>query len=454
MMKKFAWLIVAVALSVGVASGKDGLKIEHWQSGAGVKVLFVESSALPILDVRLDFAAGSIFESADKAGLAALTNVMLNLGAGDLSEAEISNRLADVGALLSTHVTGDSAGLSLRVLSTPEKQEAALEVFTHILASPRFEADIFEREQARVIARLKDSLTRPGTLATRALTAALYPDHPYGFLPTPENLADISVEDARQFWRRHYIAEGTVLSIVGDLDRAGAEALAERLSEALPTGKAPTLPEPPHVMQPIRQSARQEIRIPHPASQAHIYLGTVAIARDDPDFFPVVVGNYILGGGFVSRLMGEVREKSGYAYSVYSNFSPQKQAGPFEIVLETRKEQADDALELTLNILSDFLDKGPTAAEVAAAKAYLSGSFPLRLDSNRKILGQVAAIGVYDLPLDYLAEYRKHVEAVRIADIRAAFSRHVDMERLVTVVVGAAAAQEPEAGEEHAISEP
>ncbi|MDR0233716.1 MAG: insulinase family protein, partial [Zoogloeaceae bacterium] len=225
-----------------------------------------------------------------------------------------------------------------------------------------------------------------------------------------------------------------------------AEKLAERLSAVLPAGEAPVYPPPPSVS----SSETREIRVPHPASQAHLYLGTVAIARDDPDFFPLVVGNYILGGGgFVSRLMTEVREKRGYAYSMYSNFSPQKQAGPFEIVLETRKEQADDALKLTLGVLSDFLEKGPTAAELAAAKAYLTGSFPLRLDSNQKILGQVATIGIYGLPLDYLARYRERIDAVKVADIRAAFSRHVHLDRLVSVMVGAQdAAKAPGTGEE------
>ncbi|MDR1849038.1 MAG: insulinase family protein [Zoogloeaceae bacterium] len=413
---------------------QDGLKIEHWQTRAGVKVLFVESHALPILDVRLDFAAGSLFEPAHKPGLAALTNAMLNLGAGNFSETEISNRLADVGAILSTRAGSDSAGLSLRVLTTPEKQEAALQILTEMLARPRFDAAIFKREKERAIAGLKDSLTRPGTLADRAITAALYPDHPYGFLVKPETLAGMTVVELRQFWQKHYVTGGALISIVGNLSQVEAQNLSERLSSALPVRNAPALPPPPKRLQP---GEARTIRVSHPASQAHLYVGTVAIARDDPDYFPLIVGNYILGGGgFVSRLMTEVRDKQGYAYSVYSRFSPRKQAGAFEIALETRKEQADDALKLSLSVLSDFLEKGPTATEVAAAKAYLAGSFPLMLDSNQKILGQVAAIGLYDLPLDYLARYRERIEAVQVADIRAAFARHVQMNRLVSVIVG------------------
>jgi len=433
----FALFVLSVyaTLASAKAPEKGGLEIARWQTQAGVKVLFVESHALPILDLRLDFAAGSLFDSADKPGLAALTNAMLDLGAGNLSETEISNRLADVGALLSTRAGSDSAGFSLRVLTTPEKQEAALQILTEMLSRPRFEAAIFERERERVIASLKDSLTRPGTLADRAITTALFPNHAYGFLATPENLAGISVADLRQFWQQHYVTGGALISIVGNLSRADAEALAERLSNALPVGDAPTLPQPPVF---IQAGEARTIRIPHPASQAHLYVGTVAIARSDPDFFPLVVGNYILGGGgFVSRLMSEVREKRGYAYSVYSLFSPRKQAGPFEITLETRKEQADAALKLSLDVLRDFLEKGPTVAEIKAAKAYLAGSFPLRLDSNQKILEQVAAIGLYDLPLTYLAEYRERIQAVQSADIRAAFSRHVQMDRLMTVIVGA-----------------
>ncbi|MDR2637517.1 MAG: insulinase family protein [Zoogloeaceae bacterium] len=443
MLKRFFLALVAsFAVAFAAPGAQAEITIEHWQGRGGAKVFFVASRALPILDVQIDFPAGSMFELADKAGLASFVHSLLELGAGNLDESEISNRLADVGAALSGGVNADRASLSLRTLAAPEKQAAALEVFTQVLAAPRFESAIFERERARGIANLKDSLTQPGPLASRAFRAALYPAHPYGRLTTPESLAALTVEDARAFWQRHYVANNAVLSIVGDLDRQAAEALADQLLAALSEGDPVVLPAAPSL------PAAADLTLAHPASQAHIYLGLPAIASGDPDFFPFLVGNYTLGGGgFVSRLMTEIREKRGYAYSVYSTFRPQKQAGPFLITLETKKEQAGEALALARKILADFLAHGPTPAELEAAKAYLSGSFPLNLDGNRKILAQIAAIGFYDLPLDYLARYQERIRSVQAADVRAVFARRVALENLVSVTVGAEGPAEEKTGQ-------
>ena len=182
----------------------------------------------------------------------------------------------------------------------------------------------------------------------------------------------------------------------------------------------------------------QQKNIAHPASQAHIYLGLPAIERGHPDFFALQVGNYTLGGGgFVSRLVQEVRDKRGFAYSVYSYFAPLRQAGPFQIGLQTQRKQAAEAIRVVRKVLDDFLRDGPSEEELAAAKANLSGSFPLRLDSNAKLLANVAAIGFYGLPLDYLDQYRARIDAVTAAEVKAAFARHVRPADLVTITVAA-----------------
>lgn len=430
MFQRFAFLLIAAFGLFAGGPAHAGLPLQHWQTAAGTPVYFVPSPALPILDIEIDFAAGSLFDPPEKAGLAALTHALLDLGAGDLDENAISERLADVGAKLDGSLDRDRASLVLRTLSTPEKRAAALAVLEQVLAAPRFEAAVFAREQARRIAALKDALTRPEVLGERAFWQALYPDHPYGRLSTPESLAGIAAADLRAFWQRHYTAGNATLTLVGDLSRAEAEALAERLSARLPAGGAVPLPPPPV------PGPGGEIAIAHPAAQAHLFIGLPAIARGDPDFFPLLVGNYSLGGGgFVSRLMHEVREKRGYAYSVYSYFMPMRAPGPFQIGLQTRRNQAAAARQVVDDVLKRFLAEGPSAAEIRAAKANLVGSFPLRLDSNRKILDNVALIGFYGLPLDYLDRYPARVEAVSAADIRAAFLRHVVPERLTHVTV-------------------
>ena len=207
-------------------------------------------------------------------------------------------------------------------------------------------------------------------------------------------------------------------------------AAAEELTAALPASPGMTaiaVPELP---------ASSEQWITHPAVQAHLLLGLPALKRGDPDFFPLIVGNYALGGGgFVSRLMKAVRDQRGLAYSVRSYFQPLAQLGPFEIGLQTKKEQAQDALALTREVLASFLAQGPSKEELLAAKQNLIGSFPLRLDSNSEILGSVAVIGFYGLPLDYLDRYPDNIEKVTLADIKAAFARRVRPAHLVTVIV-------------------
>jgi len=429
-MISFRWLWAAVFLWA-VQAAVAGPKIEHWVAPSGARVYFVENHALPMLDVQVDFPAGSARDPADLSGVASLAHTLLDLGTESLDETQIANKLADVGAQISGGVEPDRASVSLRTLSAADKRDAALAVYRAVLSSPRFPAEVLERERARRIAALKESLTRPDVIASRAFWAALYPGHPYGRAATPESLAAITRDDLERFYRLHYRAGSAVVTLVGDLTRADAEGLAQALTADLPGGRA----VPVFAPLPIPRSGEQ--RLPHPAAQAHVLIGFPALKRGDSDFFALQVGNYTLGGGgFVSRLMREVREKRGFAYSVYSYFMPLVQRGPFQIGLQTKKEQADEALSVARDVLIKFLGEGPSEEELLAAKQNLAGSFPLRLDSNRKILDHVAVIGFYDLPLDYLDTYVANIEKVTAEDVRTAFLRHVRLEHLVTVVVG------------------
>jgi zinc protease len=409
-----------------------GAKIEHWVSPSGARVYFVESRVLPMLDVQVDFAAGSMFDPAGKSGLAALTLAALDLGAGTRDETAIAEQMADIGANLGGTADTDRASVTLRTLSARDKQEPALDILRSVLHQPRFEASILEREKARTIAGLKEAMTRPDSIAGKAFWAAMYPNHPYGRQATPESIATLSRDDLVAFHGRYYNAANASITLVGDISRADAERIAEGIAAGLPKGQAAVLPSPPEMPK------AGVTNLAHPASQAHIYLGLPAIERGNPDYFPLLVGNYTLGGGgFVSRLIKEVRDKRGYAYSVYSYFLPLRQARPFQIGLQTKRSQAREAIKVARDVLDSFLKDGPTADELTAAKANLTGSFPLRLDSNKKLLDNTAAIGFYDLPLDYLDQYQAKVQAVTAADIRQAFARHVRKDALITVTVAA-----------------
>jgi zinc protease len=423
---------VFLAAALAALPASAGVTIEHWTTAGGAKVQFVASRGLPMLDVQVDFAAGSMFDPADKSGLAALTRGLLDLGAETRDETAIAEDLADVGAQLGGSADTDRASVSLRTLSAPEKQAVGLDILRSVIAQPRFDAAILEREKERTIAGLKEAMTRPDSIAGKAFWAALYPNHPYGRQASPESVASLTRNDLLAFHARYYTAANASITLVGDLSRAQAEQIAEQIAAALPPGTAPVLPAPPVV------AAGGVTAIAHPATQAHIYLGLPAVERGHPDFFPLLVGNYTLGGGgFVSRLMKEVRDKRGYAYSVYSYFVPLKQSGPFQIGLQTKRSQASEAIKLSREILDRFVAVGPSAEELAAAKANLTGSFPLRLDSNRKILDNVANIAFYGLPFDYLDHYQERVAAVTAADVKAAFARHIQQKALRVVTVAA-----------------
>ncbi|OGA37711.1 MAG: zinc protease [Betaproteobacteria bacterium RIFCSPLOWO2_12_FULL_62_13] len=432
------WLAAVLLFAAGSAHAI--LPIQHWQTTSGARVYFVENRDLPMLDVSVEFPAGAGFDSKEKSGAASMTNRLLRLGAEGMNEDEIAQRLADVGAQLSGSFDTDRAGLALRTLSSREERTQALDIFARLLQRPVFPEDVLEREKVRLIAALREADTKPDTIAALTFYRLLYRDHPYALRSSGEveTVRRLTRQDLVDFYRRHYTAQQAVVALIGDVSRSEAAALAEQLTSGLPRDDGAELALPP--VTPLPAAATRFIV--HPAAQSHIMIGAPGIRRDDPDYFPLFVGNYILGGGgFVSRITEEVRQKRGLAYSAYSYFSPLKQQGPFLIGMQTQREQAQEALTVVRNTLREFLAEGPTQQELTAAKQNLVGGFPLRIDSNRRIHGYLALIGFYRLPLTYLDDFVKKVEQVSLADIKTAFARRLDLDRMVTVVVGATEAQ-------------
>lgn len=409
------------------------LPIQHWQADSGARVLFIESRDLPIVDVSVDFMAGSSTDTRDKSGRAGMTLYLLSLGAGGLNEDEIAKALADVGAQIGAHFDQDRAGVTLRTLSSMRERTQALDILKRVIQHPAFPETVLEREKARVVAGLKEVDTKPAAIADRTLMKMLYGDHPYGLRGSGEvdSVSRLQREDLTNFYRSHYSAPSAVVSIMGDLNRAEAASIAESLTKDL----SRSLPE--DEVPPVATPVSGTKRISHPAAQSHILLAYPGLSRDDPDYFPLLVGNHILGGGgFTSRLMEEIRQKRGLAYSVSSHFLPLRRRGPFEIGLQTQKDQAEAALALTRKILAGFVATGPTEKELTEAKQNIIGSFPLRIDSNRKIIGYLAMIGFYGLPLTWLDDYVKAVAGVTVSEVREAFKRRIDPNGMVAVVVG------------------
>jgi zinc protease len=426
--------IVVVFLSIYSQWTLASLPIQYWQTSSGARVYFVENHDLPMLDISVEFAAGSSMDTLNKSGCANLVQHLLNLGAGGLSEDQIATALADVGAQLKSHFDRDRAGMALRTLSSERERKQALDILARIIQHPEFPQDILQREKARMVSSIKESSTKPDYIADRELMKMLYGTHPYGFNESGEidTLNGLRREDLLAFYRSHYVAENAVIAIIGDVTRVEASAIAESLTKNLSSTAQKT--EIPTVALPTADIKR----IPHPATQSHIQLAYPGLRRSDPDYFPLLVGNHILGGGgFVSRLMEEVRQQRGLAYSVYSFFSPYKEQGPFEIGLQTKKEQSEEAFALTRKVLKDFVTSGPTEEELIAAKQNIIGGFPLRIDSNSKILSYLSMIGFYHLPLTYLTDYLAAVEKVTTEQVQQAFQRRIQPDGMVAVIVGA-----------------
>jgi len=432
MFKLIAGTVLAFACSLSHAA----LQIQSWTLDNGARVLFVQSTTIPILDLSVDFDAGARRDPAGKVGTAAMTNAMLSRGvvgstiAPALNESQISDAFADLAAQRGNRLDNDRGGMSLRTLTT--ERQAAVAMLTRLLAQPSFPAELLARDKVRTIANLKENLTKPEVIAERAFSTALYSTHPYGAQLTEASVNAITRDDLVAFHRQHYVANHAVITMIGDISRSEADGIARELTAQLPQGAAlPALP-------PVVAGKGGEQRIAHSSSQAHILMGMPALQRPDADFFPLMVGNYVLGsGGFVSRLMNEVREKRGLTYGVSSYFEPMAQPGPFQIGLQTKAEQADQALKIVRETVDGFLKQGPTAAELKAAKDNLVGGFSLRIDSNKKLLENIAMIGFYGLPLDYLDTWTANVERVTAAQIREAFNRKLHTEQFSTIIVGA-----------------
>ncbi len=426
-------LLLAVLLLVAAVPALAGPRIQHWQTRNGMAVYFVHAPELPMLDLRVTFDAGSARDG-DLPGLARLANGALPQGAGGLSADQIAERFARVGARFDNGSLRDMAWLSLRTLTDPDYIRPALETFATVLWHPDFRPRDMARLQRQALVSLAEDEARPEVLASRAFYRALYRDHPYAhpMKGTPDSVRRIGPEQMRAFYRRYYVAANGLIAMVGDIDRATAEKIAETLSSGLPRGRhAPPLPPVP----PLDKAVT--VRVPFPSRQAHVLIGQPGVARGAPDYYALYLGNHVLGGGgFTSRLVKAVRVERGYAYSVYSYFLPMRAPGPFQIGLQTRGAQADDAVAVARDTLARYLAEGPTDEELQAAKQNITGSFPLRIASNASIAEYLGVIGFYGLPLDYLDTFNAHIEAQRREDVLAAFRRHLHPDRLVTVIVG------------------
>jgi len=408
-------------------------QIEQWQTSNGVKTLFVAAPELPMLDVAITFDAGS-GRDAELTGLSQLTHSLLNAGTGDLDADAIAEIFEDLGARYGASVSLDRSSVSFRSLTDEELLTPALDTFIDVLTKPSFPAKDFARIKNQALIAIKDSSQRPGDMASRAFYKAIYKDHPYAHpsIGYKETIDAISVEDVKHFHQQYLVANNALIAIVGGIDKSKAKIIAEKISINMTLGeKVVALP------QPKMSDMVDDIYIPFPSQQAHVYLGHLGIQRGHEDYFTLYTGNHILGGGgFTSRLVKEVRVERGLSYSVYSYFFPMQLPGTFTLGLQTKTDQAQQAAEVSLKTIKDFLKDGPTEEELLLSKNNITSGFPLRIASNRDILGYLSLIGYYQLPLDYLETFTDKIASVTHEQIRAAFSKNLQANKLVKVIVG------------------
>lgn len=407
--------------------------IQTWQTGNGAKVMFVPATEIPMMDVRIVFDAGSA-RDAGISGLAVLTNGLLAEGAAGKTSKQIAEAFESVGAQIENEAARDMALLGVRTLTEPRYLSLAIETLKQVLTQPDFPPTAYQRELNRMKIAVKARQQSPSALASEAFNKAVFGDHPYAspVSGTSESLGRMTLDHVREFYKQYYVAKNATLVIVGNVDREQAEQIAASLVSSLPAGeKAPALPE----VKTLTEA--KKIVIDYPSTQTHIFVGQPGIKRGDKDYLSLYVANHPFGGsGFSSRLVEVIREEHGLAYSVYSYFSPLREVGAFTMGMQTKTEQTEQALSLLNQELKKYQAEGPEKDELAASISNITGSFPLSIDSNGKLLEYIAMIGFYDLPIDYLDHFIENVKSVDISAINDALSRRLQPDKMVTVIVG------------------
>jgi len=407
--------------------------IQTWKTDNGVPVVFVESPSLPMLDLQVTFDAGGARDG-KLPGLASLTNGLLVEGSGGLSAQEIAERFESVGAEIKIDSLRDMAIVGVRSLTDERYLNVVIDNLKMVLSKPDFTSRAFKRDLAQMKVAVQADKQSPASIADKAFYKALYGSHPYAspIGGTDESLDTIKRADVVRYYKQYYVAKNAQIVIVGAVSKAEAKKIANKVVEDLAEGNKP---EPIPLVPDLDQA--KTIHIEFPSKQSHIYVGQPGVKRGEEDYFTLYVANHPFGGsGFASRLLGKIREDKGLAYSVYSYFSPMRARGPFMMGMQTKTDQKDMALSLLKSELESYVDAGPTKEELKSSIDNIVGSFPLKVDSNSKLLSYLAMIGFYDLPVDYLQSFIANIENVSLSDIKEAVKRRIHPDKMVTVIVG------------------
>jgi zinc protease len=425
-------LVVLVSLLLTSHSGANQRKAERFITKNGMTILLLERDSLPFITVNVSIRAGSVFETAEKAGLASITADLLTEGTQSRSSSQISEEIDFIGGSLGSSGGIDYASASMKVLT--KDSDKGFNLLADILRRPSFSDMEIDRSMSQIKAGIISKEDDPSTVAAEAFNKALFGDHPYARPAegTLESLENIGREDIINFHNKLYRPNNVIMAVVGDINKRSLKKLLKKHFGNWEKKTVP-LPEPIKAQQ---VKGRKVEFINKKISQANVQLGHIGIKRENPDFYAAYVMNYILGGGgFVSRLMTEIRDNRGLVYSVYSYFNPMKDPGPFKIGLQTKSKSAREAIEESLAQMENMKKNGVTEEELRGAKDYLIGSFPLRFTTNAKIASYLSYME-YNLGLDYLDKFPKIIDALTLNDINRAAKKYLHPENYLLIVVG------------------
>jgi zinc protease len=422
----------ALVFSTAQAAEGDGMKIERVVSPGGIEAWLVEGHTNPLIAIRFAFRGGASQDDQGKEGLAYFVSAMMDEGAGDLNAIAFQERAQELAMRMDFDAGRDVMLGNVQTLTANKDQ--VFDLVRLAMTKPRFDEDAIERVRAQILAGLKFDENDPETVASLAWDRLAFQNHPYGrpIKGAAQSISSITRDDLKNYARRVFARDKLVISVVGDIDPETLGKALDHLFGDLPlhSDLAPVADANPP-LGPTREII--EMDVPQSVAQ----FGHRGIPRKDDDFIPAYVLNYIIGGGgFSSRLMEEVREKRGLAYSVYSNLYPYQHGAVFVGSVATKNEAVGQSLEVIESELKRLAERGPTAEELENAKSYLTGAYALRFESSSSIANQLLWIQIEDLGIDYVNKRNKLVEAVTLDDIKRVAKRLIEADRLITTIVG------------------
>ncbi len=422
----------AVSLIAFVAPEAQAMKIQSVKSPGGIEAWLVEEHSVPLFALRFSFDGGNAQDPAKKEGLANFLTAMMDEGAGDLNAQQFQEAMEEIAMRMGFEDSRDSLYVSLETLTV--NRDKAVDLLRLALTKPRFDADAVERVKAQLQASLAFAAKSPDQVAAKEFASLMFPNHPYGRSSngTTESVASITGADLEAYRKRNFARNNLKVVAVGDVDAKTLGAILDRVFGELPA-KADLVAVPK--IAPPTGGVQKVIEMDVPQSVASF--GVNGIDRKDPDFIPAFVLNQILGGGgFASRLMEEVREKRGLAYSISSSIQPYDAAAIFAGGVATKNEQMAQSLDIIRAELKRMADEGVTAKELEGAKSNLTGSFALRFDTNAKIANQLLYFLGEELGIDYVDRRNAEVDAVTLDDIKRVAKRLLIVDDLFVTVVG------------------